>query len=71
MDIILIQINHEKAIKLLEDLEDLQLIRILNRKPAPYEKLSEKYESKLKSEVAEELHEYLSKSRDEWKERGI
>lgn len=70
MDTILIQITNEKAYKLMEDLEDLQLIRILQKKQTHYEKLSEKYEGKLKSEVAEEMHEYLSKGREEWKGRN-
>ena len=71
MDTILIQITNEKAYKLIEDLEDLQLIRILQKKQTHYGKLSEKYEGKLNSGVAEEMQEYLSKSREEWKDRNI
>ncbi len=34
-------------------------------------KLSEKYAGKLSSTVADELQDYVSKSRDEWNDRDI
>ena len=71
METILIQITNHKAYKLLEDLEDLNLIKVLQKKDQTPEKLSEKYAGKLNPKVAEELQEYVSKSREEWESRNI
>ena len=71
METVLIQINNSKAYKLLEDLEDLQIIKVLKKSILPQQKLSEKYAGKLPSEVADELQEYVTKSRDEWNSRSI
>lgn len=71
METVLIQINNSKAYKLLEDLEDLNLITLLKRSTYSDQKLSEKYSGKLPSEVAEELQEFVSHGRDEWKQNTI
>ena len=71
METVLIQINNSKAYKLLEDLEDLQIIKVLKKSILPQQKLSDKYVGKLPSEVADELQEYVTKSRDEWISRNI
>lgn len=68
MQTVLIQITNEKAYKLLEDLEDLQIIRVIS-KSAP--KLSEKYAGKLPADLAEELQHYVAQSRNEWNSRSI
>jgi hypothetical protein len=65
METVLIQINNNKAYKLLEDLEDLQIIKVLKKSSAPQQKLSEKYAGKLPSDVADELQNYVSQSRNE------
>jgi len=71
METVLIQINNSKAYKLLEDLEDLQIIKVLEKSIIPQQRLSDKYAGKLPSEVADELQEYVTKSRDEWNRRNI
>jgi len=71
METVLIQINNSKAYKLLEDLEDLQIIKVLEKSIIPQQKLSDKYAGKLPSEVADELQKYVTKSRDEWKSHNI
>lgn len=71
METVLIQINNSKAYKLLEDLEDLQIIKVLEKSIIPQQKLSDKYAGKLPSEVADELQEYVTKSRDEWNSHNI
>lgn len=71
METVLIQINNNKAYKLLEDLEDLQIIKVLKKSIEPQQKLSEKYGGKLPSDIADELQDYVSKSRNEWKNRSI
>jgi hypothetical protein len=70
METVLVQINNQKAYKLLEDLENLQLIKVL-KKERSGEKLSEKYAGKIPSEVAEAMQEYIVHSRKEWNSTGI
>jgi hypothetical protein len=71
METVLSQINNNKAYKLLEDLEDLQIIKVLKKSIVPQQKLSEKYAGKLPSDVADDLQDYVSKSRNEWKNHSI
>lgn len=71
METVLIQINNNKAYRLLEDLEDLHLIKVLKKSVQPQQKLSEKYAGKLPSNVADELQNYVAKSRKEWDNRSI
>ncbi len=71
METVLIQINNDKAYKLLEDLEDLQIIKVLKKSIHPQQKLSEKYGGKLPADVAEELQNYVTQSRNEWNNRTI
>ena len=71
METVLIQINNNKAYRLLEDLEDLHIIRVLSRSSQLEQKLSEKYAGKLPSDVADELQEYITQSRNEWTNRDI
>lgn len=66
METILVQINDNKAYKLLEDLEALHIIKLLKRDAEPTPNLSDKYAGKLPLEVADEIQNYISKSRDEW-----
>ncbi len=66
METVLVQINNKKAYKLLEDLEDLNLIKVLKKSVQPEQKLSEKYAGKLPLDVAEELQNYVAQSRNEW-----
>ena len=47
METVLLQINDDKAYKLLEDLEAMHLVKILERGILPKEKLSAKYAGSL------------------------
>lgn len=71
METVLIQINDKKAYKLLEDLEDLQVIKVLKKSSNDGQSLSGKFGGKLSLEVAEDMQEYITKSRKEWENRGI
>ncbi|MFN3344076.1 MAG: hypothetical protein ACK412_00305 [Chloroherpetonaceae bacterium] len=66
METVLVQINNKKAYKLLEDLEDLNIIKVLKKSVQPEQKLSEKYAGKLPLDVAEELQNHVTQSRNEW-----
>ena len=67
METILIQITNNKALKLLQELEELHLIKLLKRNADNPQKLSEKYEGKLSSTTVEILQRLIQQSRDEWK----
>ena len=71
METVLLQINNHKAYRLLEDLEDLNIITVLNRSVEPAQKLSEKYAGKLPTDIADELQNFVSHSREEWNNRSI
>lgn len=71
METVLVQINNNKAYKLLEDLEDLDIIKVLKKTVQPQQKLSDKYAGKLPSDVADELQKYVNQSRNEWNNRNI
>ncbi len=66
METVLLQINNTKAYRFLEDLEDLEIIKILKKSTEPKQKLSEKYAGKLPSAIADELQNYVTQSRNEW-----
>jgi len=71
MKTMLIELTNHKAAKLLHELEELNLIKVLKTDVKPVEKLSEKYAGKLPSEVADELQTYVKESRNEWNTRSI
>jgi hypothetical protein len=56
---------------LLEDLEDLHIIKALKKSNQPKQKLSEKYAGKLPADIADELQNYVIQSREEWNDRSI
>jgi hypothetical protein len=66
-----VQIIDAKAKRLLYDLEDLQLIRVLTRPVQTKQKLSEKYAGKLSTQVTEALQQYIAQSCSQWNERSI
>jgi hypothetical protein len=69
MQTIIVQITNNKALKLLQELEDLNLIRLLKKDVSPREeKLSDKFAGKLNLTDKEynDFQEYISHSRNEW-----
>ncbi len=71
METVLIQINNSKAYRLLKDLEDLQIIKVLKKSVQPKQKLSEKYAGKLPSDMADELQKFVTQGRREWENQSI
>ncbi len=67
MDTLLIQLTSKKAEKLIRDLEDLQIIKVL-RRDAPKEKLSDKFMGSLNLTEKEynHLQQQLTDMRNEW-----
>ena len=66
METIVIQITNNKALKLLQELEELNLIKLLKRKADTSQTLSEKYAGKLSSSTVDKLQEHIKQSRNEW-----
>ncbi len=66
MDTVLIQLTSPKTMKLLRELEELNLLRVLKKNISTDKKLSEKYAGKLQAEIAEKLQKDIEQSRNEW-----
>jgi hypothetical protein len=66
MDILTIQITNNKAYKLLKDLEELKIIKVLKSNVSSKQKLSEKYAGKMSSDVADNLQKHVKEIRKEW-----
>ena len=71
METVLVQIKNKKAYKLLRNLEDLHIIKLIKKKHSGDQKLSDKYRGALSGKVADELHEYVDQSRSEWDKNSI
>lgn len=63
----LIQITNPKAVKLLHELEELHLIKVLNEDiPVVKTKLSEKYKGVFNKDDAKSFEEHTRTMRKEW-----
>lgn len=62
----LIQLTDKKAAKLLRDLEDLKIIKVIKENIAPKQKLSDKYRGSISKEEGEKLNKHIEDSRNEW-----
>jgi len=63
----LIQLTNQKAIGLLHELEELQLIKVLKKNIAPAKtKLSDKYRGAFSNEDAESFNQHTQAMRKEW-----
>ncbi|MGV8094412.1 MAG: hypothetical protein AB2L24_21355 [Mangrovibacterium sp.] len=66
MDTVIVQLTTPKTMKLLQELEELQLLRILKKDVTTGIKLSEKYAGKLPANIAGDLQKHIEQSRKEW-----
>jgi hypothetical protein len=68
VETVIVQITNNKALKLLKELEDLHLIKMLKRDVPAKEKLSDKFGGKLNlsDEEYKNFQEHISRSRNEW-----
>ena len=62
----LIELTNQKAIKLLRDLEDLNIIKVLKENITEKKKLSEKYRGSISKEEGLKLDKHIEDSRNEW-----
>lgn len=72
METILLQINNNKAYKLIQDLADLDIVKILQTNAKPKESLSKKFAGSLNltNEQYEQFQQSVIDGRNEW-ERNI
>lgn len=63
----LIQVTNQKAIRLLHELEELHLIKVLKENLVPAKtKLSDKYKGIISKEKGQNLNEHIKQMRSEW-----
>lgn len=72
MDTVLLEITNKKAYKLIQDLEALDIVKILEKNTKPKESLSEKFAGSLHltDQQYQEFQQHVANSRNEW-ERDI
>jgi hypothetical protein len=70
METVTIEIKSSKAMKLLKDLENLDIIKIhqSEKKPKTKNKAS-KYRGSISSAAADDLMKHIGKTREEWEAR--
>jgi hypothetical protein len=66
METLVIQLTNQKAYKLLKELEELHLIRVIKKNILPDTKLSDRFAGKLPSDIADDLQKHVTQSRNEW-----
>jgi len=68
METVLLQINNNKAYKLIEDLEALDIVKVLKKSTQAKGKLSERFAGSLNlsDEEYNKFQESLTESRNEW-----
>ena len=63
----LIQVTNQKAIGLLHELQELNLIKVLKENFTPVkQKLSDKYKGIITKEQGQNLNEHIKQMRSEW-----
>jgi len=66
MDTVIIQLTTPRTMKLLKELEELHLLRVLKKNVSVKTKLSDKYAGKLSVNIAEDIQKQIEQSRNEW-----
>jgi len=66
MRTIIVQLTNENALRLLQDLEKLDVIKLLGMDSASTDKLSDRFRGKLPADVAEKLQKDIDNNRKDW-----
>ena len=66
MDTIMVQLTHSKALQLLQDLEELKVIRLFKSREGGKGKLSDKYKGVISKEEGRDLNRHINQMRNEW-----
>ncbi len=71
MQTFVVEVLNEKAVPLLRDLENLDIIRLIPQGQQPEEQpgptLSEQFRGSISKDLAADLHRQLTEMRNEWK----
>ena len=70
METLTIELYNSSARKLLKDLEDLNILRVVKKKSSKPKNLADKFAGKISKKTATEMQINIDKSRKEW-ERDI
>jgi hypothetical protein len=63
----LIQVTNQKAVRLLHEMQELHLIKVLKENFTPVkQKLSDKYKGIITKEQGQNLNEHIKQMRSEW-----
>lgn len=60
METYLIELTNNNAYRLLQDLEDMKIIKVLKKSIQSKKRLSEKYAGRLPGDIADELQNYVT-----------
>lgn len=72
MQTLLVEIKDSTGLKILQDLEQANIIRLLpGKKGSKTEKLSQRLRGSISKETAKEMQIELEKMRKEWQKRNI
>jgi hypothetical protein len=66
METVLIQLTTPRTMKLLQELEELNLLRVLKRNVSVKTKLSDKYKGFISKEDGQDLNDHIKQMRSEW-----
>lgn len=67
MQTYIVELTNKKAFKLLKELEDLHLIKLVKSKTLkPDEHFGEQFANKLSANLASKLHKHTAALRNEW-----
>jgi hypothetical protein len=67
METLVVELTHKNALRLLRDLEEMNIIRLHDNTESGSKKLSEKYKGVLSREEGHDLSKHIGESRSEWK----
>ena len=61
-----IELYNDSARKLIKDLEDLNILRVVKSSPRKQKNIADKFSGKLSEKTANQMQDYVAKGRKEW-----
>ena len=71
MQTILVEIKNDAGLKILKDLEEAKILRLIKQDPPQIQKLSQRLRGSISKETTLEMHKEFDKMRNEWELRNI
>ena len=66
MSTLTIEVTNQKALRLMEELEALNIIKVIKRETKEKTNLADKYKGILNKEQGESLNQHIEQMRSEW-----